>query len=216
MGLWLRNWGKVTAEREGQLSLGGVPMILQENISRFSKCLYRIMNEIHIYEVMQIFRLNVLVTKSSERHLIHYLNILSNCDFSPGRLDAKSGLQIQHNTMCQPVGKTWCEYKHFFRFISFDCVKLTHDSRLSYHCRECKTSMQVLKNCCFYLPVIISAKMHPTLQMSTGLLYEECSSTSGALYHCVITCSTMKNRVKSTLALWLTQFIQNSLPSLWH
>ena len=39
----------------------------------------------------------------------------------------------------------------------------------------------------FYLPLIISAKIQPTLQMSTGLLYEEWSNTSGALYHCVTT-----------------------------
>lgn len=39
-----------------------------------------------------------------------------------------------------------------------------------------------------YPPDIISANIHPTLQMSTGLLYEEWSSISGALYHCVTTC----------------------------
>lgn len=152
---------------------------------------------------MQIFRLNVLVTKSSERHLIHYLNILSNCDFSPGRLDAKSGLQIQHNTVCQPVWKTWYKYKHFFRFISFDCVKLTHDSRLSYHCRECKTSMQVLKNC-FTSQWSFQQKCTP----HSKCLRDCCMRSAVAL---LVLCTT----VWSPAAQWKTELNQ-PLPYGWH
>ena len=50
------------------------------------------------------------------------------------------------------------------------------------------------QQCYADLPRNISAKMQPTLHTSTGLLYEEWSRTSGALYHCVTTCSEERER----------------------
>lgn len=44
-----------------------------------------------------------------------------------------------------------------------------------------------------HFPWYISANTHPTLHMSTGLQYDECSNTSGALYHWVTTCDYVQN-----------------------